>query len=121
MVSAALDLQWFITFQSAHRLSSASAATLIVRQAVYNGSLATNYIKLFIRGALYLRCEGVVMDVGRSSTRGWLVKCTTCGTKWVLEVSFDLRESKLIYHYCKVCGKNTFHEVLGRAEKMNVE
>jgi hypothetical protein len=53
--------------------------------------------------------------------RGWVVKCVTCGTRWVLEVSFDLRDSKLIYHYCKVCRKNTFHEILGRAEKTNVE
>uniref|UniRef100_A0A7J2U1L2 Uncharacterized protein n=1 Tax=Ignisphaera aggregans TaxID=334771 RepID=A0A7J2U1L2_9CREN len=63
--------------------------------------------------------ENIVICM-EASIRGWLIRCTNCGTKWVLEVSFDLKDSKLIYHYCKVCRKNTFHEVLGRAEKMNV-
>ncbi len=47
---------------------------------------------------------------------GWKLRCLNCGTEWVLEVSFDLDEMKRIYHYCKKCGKNTFHEVIGRCD-----
>jgi hypothetical protein len=52
-----------------------------------------------------------------STIHGWIVRCTVCGTKWILEVSFDLRDVKQIYHYCRICKRNTFHEVIGRAEK----
>ncbi|MEL9939402.1 MAG: hypothetical protein QW348_07805 [Ignisphaera sp.] len=54
-----------------------------------------------------------------NNRHGWLLKCTVCGMKWVLEVSFDIRDVKSIYHYCKTCKKNTFHEVLGRVENVN--
>jgi len=57
--------------------------------------------------------------LGRNTVRGWIVRCKTCGTIWVLEVSFDLRNTKEVYHYCKICKKNTFHEILGRTERWN--
>ncbi|MDK6028436.1 hypothetical protein QPL79_03560 [Ignisphaera sp. 4213-co] len=57
--------------------------------------------------------------MSNNSKCGWLLRCISCGTKWVLEVSFDIRDVKSIYHYCKKCRKNTFHEVLGRAENLN--
>ncbi|MEZ0394625.1 MAG: hypothetical protein ABWK00_06255 [Desulfurococcaceae archaeon] len=32
-------------------------------------------------------------------------------------MSFPLdKEYKRLYHYCKVCGENTFHEILGYVE-----
>ena len=48
---------------------------------------------------------------------GWLVRCATCGTTWVAEISFDLRDAKRIYHYCSKCKRNTFHEVIERVEE----
>jgi len=45
----------------------------------------------------------------------WLLMCKRCHTKWVLDVSYDLRKIGKLYHYCTVCKKNTFHEVLGIA------
>ncbi len=44
----------------------------------------------------------------------WLLKCEKCGNEWMLDVSFDLEKIGRIYHYCKICRKNTFHKVLGR-------
>ncbi|MFP3268057.1 MAG: hypothetical protein RXO29_00450 [Desulfurococcales archaeon] len=46
----------------------------------------------------------------------WLLKCHECGTEWYLEVSFNIAEMGKIYHYCKVCKKNTFHDVLKRID-----
>jgi ribosomal protein L44E len=46
----------------------------------------------------------------------WRLRCTECGTEWILEVSFNLKEFGKLYHYCRTCGKNTFHEVLGIEE-----
>ncbi|MEM1877036.1 MAG: hypothetical protein QW794_07080 [Thermosphaera sp.] len=51
------------------------------------------------------------------SIKGWILRCTTCSTIWVLEVSFDIRNIKMLYHFCNRCRRNTFHEVLGRAEE----
>ena len=48
----------------------------------------------------------------------WKLRCTECGTVWVLRVSFDLRSMGRIYHYCRVCKRNTFHEVLGLVEEL---
>jgi len=44
----------------------------------------------------------------------WRLRCTSCGTEWFLEVSFDLFKlsERRLYHYCPVCRRNTFHEVL---------
>uniref|UniRef100_A0A7C2Z9J9 Uncharacterized protein n=1 Tax=Ignisphaera aggregans TaxID=334771 RepID=A0A7C2Z9J9_9CREN len=50
---------------------------------------------------------------------GWLMRCTVCGSMWILEVSFDIRDTKRIYHYCPKCKRNTFHEVVAHVE--NVE
>jgi len=47
----------------------------------------------------------------------WKLRCMECGTVWVLKVSFDLREMGRIYHYCRTCKRNTFHEVLGLVEE----
>jgi len=48
----------------------------------------------------------------------WRLRCTNCGTEWFLEVSFDLTKlkNKRLYHYCRVCRRNTFHEILERVE-----
>uniref|UniRef100_A0A7C4NKR7 Uncharacterized protein n=1 Tax=Ignisphaera aggregans TaxID=334771 RepID=A0A7C4NKR7_9CREN len=51
-----------------------------------------------------------------AATTGWLMRCTACDSTWVLEVSFDIRDTKSIYHYCTKCKRNTFHEVLMRVE-----
>lgn len=51
---------------------------------------------------------------------GWLMKCTVCGTIWVLEVSFDIRDAKRLYHYCLRCKRNTFHEVLDRIDGRSI-
>lgn len=43
----------------------------------------------------------------------WVVKCKNCGSEWKLEVSFPLdREFKRLYHFCPVCRKNSFHEIV---------
>jgi hypothetical protein len=42
---------------------------------------------------------------------GWILVCERCEQTWVLEVSFDLRNMKRIYHYCPHCKMNTFHEI----------
>ena len=43
----------------------------------------------------------------------WRLKCTECGTEWILPVSFRLDTIGRIYHYCRTCKKSTFHTVLG--------
>ena len=47
----------------------------------------------------------------------WLLKCEECGSEWELEVSFNLKDVPRLYHYCKVCRRNTFHKVLGVLER----
>ncbi|KSW11894.1 hypothetical protein CF15_03595 [Pyrodictium occultum] len=49
----------------------------------------------------------------------WLLRCTTCGNTWELEVSFDLTKlsSGKLYHYCRYCKRNTFHEILERVDE----
>ncbi len=46
----------------------------------------------------------------------WRVRCKECGNVWVLNVSYDLDEFTQLYHYCRVCGKNTYHEILEYSE-----
>jgi ribosomal protein L44E len=46
----------------------------------------------------------------------WRLRCKECGSEWVLKVSYDISDMKTIYHYCRKCRKNTFHEVLGRLD-----
>ncbi len=55
---------------------------------------------------------------GGNSVKGWVLKCSICGSIWILEVSFDVRNVKMLYHFCNKCGRNTFHEILGRAEEV---
>ncbi|MDW7970037.1 MAG: hypothetical protein RMH77_06530 [Sulfolobales archaeon] len=47
------------------------------------------------------------------------LRCEECGTSWELKVSYSLSEFQKLYHYCKVCRKNTFHNVL-RTESAEV-
>jgi len=47
----------------------------------------------------------------------WKLKCHECGVEWYLTVSFNLQEMGRIYHYCRKCGKNTFHDVLERIDE----
>ncbi len=49
---------------------------------------------------------------------GWILRCRECGTVWLLEVSFDISDMGTIYHYCPFCKRNTFHDIVGRAEKL---
>jgi len=49
---------------------------------------------------------------------GWVLRCRECGTVWLLEVSFDISDMKQLYHYCKYCKRNTFHDILGRLEDL---
>ncbi|MBP1358012.1 MAG: hypothetical protein JZD40_05960 [Sulfolobus sp.] len=42
----------------------------------------------------------------------WKVRCTSCGTVWTTNISFDISKQKYLYHYCKVCRRNTFNEIL---------
>lgn len=46
----------------------------------------------------------------------WKIRCTECGSELFLNVSFDISKQKSIYHYCRVCKKNTFNEILGYLE-----
>lgn len=46
----------------------------------------------------------------------WILRCLDCGRVWELPVSFNLFEIKRLYHYCRFCGRNTFHEVVGRVD-----
>lgn len=43
----------------------------------------------------------------------WKVKCNSCNTEKLLNISFDIGKQKSIYIYCEVCKKNTFNEILG--------
>lgn len=45
----------------------------------------------------------------------WKLRCFECGSVWGLRVSYDLADMPRIYHYCRRCGKNTFHHILGEA------
>lgn len=47
----------------------------------------------------------------------WRLRCHECETVWELAVSFNLLEMKRIYHYCRTCGRNTFHDVLERIDE----
>jgi len=49
---------------------------------------------------------------------GWKVKCTSCGTERVLNISFDIGRQKTIYIYCNICKKNTFNEILGYIDEV---
>ena len=42
----------------------------------------------------------------------WKIKCKECGNVTILYVSYNIKDFKQIYIYCKHCGKNTFHEIL---------
>ncbi len=46
----------------------------------------------------------------------WKLRCSVCGTVWILKVSYDISDFKRLYHYCRKCGKNTYHEILGRID-----
>jgi len=46
------------------------------------------------------------------------MRCRECGRVWLLEVSFDISDLDKLYHYCQYCRKNTFHDILGRAERV---
>jgi len=46
----------------------------------------------------------------------WVLKCVECNVEWKLEASFDLSEFPKLYHYCRNCRKNTFHQILGKEE-----
>ena len=59
-----------------------------------------------------------VMNVGNKQRVGWIVRCRECGKVWLLEVSFDISDLDKLYHYCQYCRKNTFHDILGRAERV---
>ena len=43
----------------------------------------------------------------------WVLKCEVCGEQRILDVGYNLREFKKLYLYCKSCGRNTPHKVLG--------
>ena len=42
----------------------------------------------------------------------WKLRCVECGNEWVLKVSYDISDFEKLYHYCKTCKKNTFHEIV---------
>ena len=44
----------------------------------------------------------------------WRLRCVECGYSWRLAVSFDLESMGRLYHYCRRCGRNSFHVVEGR-------
>ncbi|RLG78246.1 MAG: hypothetical protein DRO14_01240 [Thermoprotei archaeon] len=46
----------------------------------------------------------------------WKLRCTICKTEWILKVSYNISDFKRIYHYCKVCKRNTYHEIIGKVE-----
>ncbi|UXD21591.1 hypothetical protein IPA_05700 [Ignicoccus pacificus DSM 13166] len=46
----------------------------------------------------------------------WYLKCERCGQMWLFLGSYDLESIGRIYHYCRVCGRNTFHTVVKKAE-----
>ncbi|MEM0282893.1 MAG: hypothetical protein QXE32_01075 [Sulfolobales archaeon] len=50
--------------------------------------------------------------------RGWKLRCRNCGTEWILRVSYKIDDYRTLYHYCRVCGKNTFHDIIGRIEEV---
>jgi len=42
----------------------------------------------------------------------YVLRCEECGTLWRPKVSYSLSDFQKLYHYCNVCKKNTFHEIL---------
>ncbi|NPA85769.1 MAG: hypothetical protein GXO07_07220 [Crenarchaeota archaeon] len=48
----------------------------------------------------------------------WYLKCEKCGQMWLFLGSYDLESvgNGRIYHYCRICGRNTFHTVVKRVE-----
>lgn len=43
----------------------------------------------------------------------WVLVCEVCGNKRILDVGYDLREFQRIYIYCRNCGENRPHRILG--------
>lgn len=43
----------------------------------------------------------------------WILECKVCGTQRILDVGYNLREFKELYIYCKACGRNTPHRIVG--------
>ncbi len=46
----------------------------------------------------------------------WYLRCKRCGNTWLFLGSYDLTRFESLYHYCRVCQRNTFHEVVGTVE-----
>ncbi|MGC9009005.1 MAG: hypothetical protein ACP5I7_00100 [Sulfolobales archaeon] len=44
--------------------------------------------------------------------RGYRLRCRECGTEWILKVSYRINDFRNLYHYCRVCRKNTFHDII---------
>ncbi|MDT7889190.1 MAG: hypothetical protein RQ885_09490 [Desulfurococcales archaeon] len=47
---------------------------------------------------------------------GWRLRCRSCGKTWIFEASYRVSELETLYHYCRNCRKNTFHEIIEKIE-----
>jgi len=43
---------------------------------------------------------------------GWRLRCRSCGKEWIFEASYRISDFESLYHYCRYCKKNTFHEII---------
>jgi len=48
----------------------------------------------------------------------WVLECTVCGERRILDVGFDLSEFKELHIYCKRCGLTRPHRVLGVEDQL---
>jgi translation initiation factor 2 beta subunit (eIF-2beta)/eIF-5 len=47
----------------------------------------------------------------------WVLVCEVCGNERILDVGYNLREFRRVYIYCRRCGENRAHKVVGTLEE----
>ncbi len=57
-------------------------------------------------------CEGSTKQV--NDLGGWVVRCSVCGIERLLKLSYHIGDFKQLYHWCPVCRRNTYHDIVSR-------
>jgi len=47
----------------------------------------------------------------------WVLVCEVCGNERILDVGYNLGEFQRVYVYCRRCGENRAHRVVGTLEE----
>lgn len=47
---------------------------------------------------------------------GWRLRCKSCGKVWIFEASYRISDFEALYHFCRSCRKNAFHEIIEKVQ-----